>query len=178
MVSDTVIQPPRTMMEVFKSLPEGTRVQLIENNLVMSPAPLFRHQVIIDLIYPKLSIFVRRKKLGIAVTANTDVYLDRKNAYQPDILFISNERMHLIKEDGLYGAPDLVIEILSPSTAKYDQQKKKDVYERNGVQEYWIVDPKDNSTIGYSLQQGKYKVIFEGTGKIESQLLDWKHRFK
>jgi len=71
--------------------------------------------------------------LGTVRYAPYDVYLDDKNAFQPDILFVRKENMHLIEEDGLYGAPDLVIEILSPSNSKYDLKVKKEVYERYGV---------------------------------------------
>src|SRR5699024_9382959 len=102
-------KPPRTMMEVFQSLPEGTLVQLIENNLVMSPAPLDRHQKTLVEIHFQLHAFIREKGLGETRVASYDVYLDRKNAFQPDIIFISNERLSLIEEDGLRGAPDLVI---------------------------------------------------------------------
>lgn len=173
MGTSTAIQPPRTMMEVFNSLPEGTMVQLIENNIVMSPAPLDRHQVMINEIYPELSIFIKRKRLGTTRVAPYDVYLDRKNAYQPDICFISNAKLGLIKKDGLHGAPDLVIEILSPGTAKYDLTDKKDVYERCGVAELWFVDPADSSVTGYSLMEGEYQLFFSSTCKIESKLLDF-----
>ncbi len=165
------------MMEVFNSLPEGTRVQLIENNLVMSPAPLDRHQLIISEIFPHFAIHIKNRKIGTTRVAPYDVYLDKENAYQPDIIFISNERKHLIKTDGLHGAPDLIIEILSPSTAKYDIGDKKDVYERSGVTEYWIVDPADNSTTGYYLINDEYHEFFKGVGRIESKLLDWQCSF-
>src|SRR5699024_2227916 len=141
MSTDVITKPPRTMMGVFRSLPEGKLVQLIENNIVMSPAPKFQHQKILGDIYFQLQKFIKDKELGQVVMAPVDVYLGDKNAFQPDILFISNERKSRIEEDGLHGAPDLVIEILSPSTAKYDLEEKKDIYERFGVKEYWIVEP-------------------------------------
>jgi Uma2 family endonuclease len=165
-------------MEVFKTLPEGTLVQLIENNLVMSPEPLDRHQVIVIEVAAALHNFIKRTKKGTVRVAPYDVYLDKKNAFQPDIIFISNERLHRIKEDGLHGAPDLVIEILSPCTAKYDLDEKKDVYARNVVTEYWIVDPSDKSTTGFYVVQDEYQEFFKGAGLIESKLLDWKLDFE
>lgn len=177
MLTEATKHPPRTIMEVFESLPEGTRIQVIENNLIMSPAPIDKHQALIDEIYPELSIHVKRKKLGKTRVSASDVYLNKKNVYQPDIYFVSNERLHLLKANGLHGAPDLVIEILSPSTAKYDLQEKKDVYERSGVKEYWVVDPADNSTTGYYLVNDEYHEFFSGTGRIESKLLDWQVDF-
>jgi len=152
-------------------------VQLIENNLVMSPAPLDRHQLIISEIFPHFAIHIKNRKIGTTRVAPYDVYLDKENAYQPDIIYISNERKHLIKTDGLHGAPDLIIEILSPSTAKYDIGDKKDVYERSGVTEYWIIDPADNSATGYYLVNDEYHEFFKGTGRIESKLLDWQCSF-
>lgn len=165
--------PPRTLLQVYRSLPEGTLAQLIQNQIIISPAPLDRHQVIINEIYPELAIYVKKKKLGTTRVAPYDVYFDRQNAFQPDIIFIGNEQLHLIDKDGFYGAPELVIEVLSPSTAKYDLEDKKDIYERYGVKEYWIVDPADKNTVGYTLENGAFKKIFEGTGKMESKLLDW-----
>src|SRR5690625_1307514 len=153
----TAKRPPRTLMEVFKSLPEGTLVQLIENTLVMSPSPLDIHQKVLSDIHLSMGAFIKHHKLGEIRVATYDVYLDRKNAFQPDIVFISNERRDMIEEDGLHGPPDLVVEILSPTTAKYDLEEKKDVYERRGIQEYWIVDPATKSVQGFILnEEGQY----------------------
>ncbi|MCU0403249.1 MAG: Uma2 family endonuclease [Chitinophagaceae bacterium] len=120
---------------------------------------------------------LRKKKLGTTRVAPYDVYFYRQKTFQPDIIFIGNEQLHLIDKDGFYGAPELVIEVLSPSTAKYDLEDKKDIYERYGVKEYWIVDPADKNTVGYTLENGAFKKIFEGTGKMESKLLDWTIEF-
>jgi len=177
MVTETAIQPPRTMMEVFNSLPEGTRIQLIENNLVMSPAPLDRHAGIIFELTGELFDFIKKSKKGKVRIAPYDVYLDERNAFQPDIVYVSNERAHLIKPNGLHGAPDLIIEILSPSTEKYDLGEKKDVYEKSGVTEYWIINPEDNSTTGYYLVGDEYHEFFKGVGRIESKLLGWQCSF-
>ena len=168
-------KPPRTMMEVFRSLPEGTLVQLIENNIVMSPAPKFQHQEVLMKIISQLQPFIENNQLGQLVVAPVDVFLGNKNALQPDILFISNERKSLIEEDGLHGAPDLVVEILSPSTARFDLEEKKDVYERFGVKEYWIVEPASRSVQGYALVNNSFEEIPAGKGEIASKL--WGERF-
>ncbi len=177
MSTPAIITPPRTILQAYRSLPEGTMAQLIQNQIIRSPAPLDRHQRYIDEIYPALSIFVKKRKLGITRVAPYDVYFDRANAFQPDICFISKERMHLIKEDGMYGAPGLIIEILSPSTAHYDLNEKKAIYEQYGVQEYWIVNPEDNSVAGYHLENGKFLPLKTTDGKIESELLGWEVDF-
>src|SRR5438874_6042420 len=98
MSNEVMVRPPRTMLEVFKSLPEGTLVQLIENNLVMSPSPKDRHQEILAELSFQLIAYVRKERLGTVRFAPYDVYLDQKNAFQPDLIFISNANLYKIEE--------------------------------------------------------------------------------
>lgn len=177
MGASTLKRPPKTLLEVFKNLPEGTPAQLIKNNIVMSPSPLFRHQDILNVINNQLFNYAKKHDLGKVLVAPMDNYFDDENVFQPDILFVSNERLHVIEEDGLYGAPDLVIEILSPSTAKYDLEEKKDVYERSGVKEYWIIDPATKSVHGYFLTNGLFDEIANDKNIIRSRLLNTEFRF-
>ncbi|OHE61028.1 MAG: restriction endonuclease [Thermodesulfovibrio sp. RBG_19FT_COMBO_42_12] len=125
----------------YKLLPEGAPYQLIEGELIMTPAPSPYHQIISANLFKAISKIVDEKEIGLVIYSPIDVYLGEKNAFQPDIVFIKKERFEILKEDGIYGAPDLIIEILSPTTAYYDIKKKFKVYERHGVKEYWIVDP-------------------------------------
>lgn len=168
---DTMIKPPRTLLEVFRSLPEGTLVQLIQNEIIMSPAPSFYHQQILSDIQHELTTYVKKNKLGIIVASPVDVWLNNKNVYQPDLVFISSVQRHLIKADGFHAAPELIVEILSPSTAKYDLEEKKDVYEQYGVKEYIIINPADKTVTVYELKNGEFEVYFTGVAKIESKLL-------
>lgn len=101
-----------------------------------------------------------------------DVYFTEQNIYQPDILFISNERQHIIEDGKIDGAPDLIIEVLSKGTEKLDRITKKAVYEKCGVLEYWIVDPKTKSTNGCKLYKGKFIDIPSSMGTIPSVLLN------
>jgi Uma2 family endonuclease len=169
---ETMIRPPKTLLEVYKSLPEGTNAQLIENNLIMSPAPKDIHQKVLDKIYRRLGNFIEEKELGETRTAPYDVYLDEFNVYQPDIIFIASENISKINEDGLQGAPDMVIEILSSRTAKEDKGRKKNAYERCGVKEYWIVDPVTRKTMGFSLVNEAFISLASETGIIRSVLLN------
>ena len=173
----TVLKPPKTLLEVFQSLPEGTLCQLIHNELIMSPSPKDIHQKILGKIYKQLDDFVEENDLGETRVAPYDVYFDNKNVFQPDIIFIAKENLHLIKENGLYGAPDMVIEILSPSTEKYDKGPKKDIYEQYGVKEYWMVEPADKSVTGYSLQKNSFVPIAANTGMVQSLLLNYAFGF-
>ena len=167
-----ISSPPRTMIEVYKSLPEGTPVQLIENNIVMTPTPAYRHQEIQSDIIKALFLFLDKNPLGKLLVAPLDVYFNDENVLQPDIMFISNDKMDIIHNDGLHGSPDLIIEILSPSTAKYDLNQKKAVYECSGVKEYWIVDPENKEAQGYFMKNGIYGNALFLKSKIHFGLLD------
>ncbi len=168
----TMIRPPKTLLEVYKSLPEGTNVQLIENNLVILSPLKDIHQKVLDKIYRRLGNLIEEKVLGETRTAPYDVYLDEFNVYQPDIIFIAGKNIGKINEDGLHGAPDMVIEILSSRTAKEDKNRKKNVYERCGVKEYWIVDPVTKKTSGFSLVNEAFVTLASETGIIRSVLLN------
>ena len=129
----------------YFNLPEGSPYQLIEGELIMSPSPLTEHQIISKNLELIIYTHVKKNNLGLALNAPIDVYLNNKNAYQPDIIFISDKNKDIIKKHGIDGAPDLVIEILSPSNIYYDVRVKKDIYEKSGVIEYIIVDPRTKS---------------------------------
>lgn len=172
-----VITPPRTMLEIYESLPEGTPVQLIQNKLIMSPSPFTNHQQVLGKLYIDLKNFIDKHQFGEVLIAPYDVHLGRKNIFQPDLLVIGKEDLHKIRENGFYGAPDLVIEILSPSTAKYDKTEKKEVYEKYGVKEYWLVDPKTGGTEGFLLQNGKYESLGKGKQNIQLRIMDLQLKF-
>ncbi|MEP6584553.1 MAG: Uma2 family endonuclease [Ginsengibacter sp.] len=99
-----------------------------------------------------------------------DVHFSKQNILQPDILFIKNENLHKIKSSGLYGSPDLVIEILSPSTSHLDFEEKKLIYERYGVHEYFIVEPNSKSVASYFLKGGEYEEQESQYAKINSAI--------
>ena len=170
----TLIHPPKSMLEVWKSLPEGTLCQLINNKLIMSPSPQNLHQEVLNEINIEISIYLRKNNIGKVRIAPFDVHFSKQNILQPDILFIKNENLYKIKEKGLEGSPDLVIEILSPSTSQIDYEDKKSVYERFGVTEYFIVDPNSKSVDYYFLKNGEYEEQKSFTGKINSKILGTK----
>jgi Uma2 family endonuclease len=157
-------------------LPEGTRAELIDNSLYMSPAPTLSHQRIVILLATQLYNLAAKKNLGEVTTGPVDVFLDKENIFQPDVVFVAKENSAILHEDGIHGAPDLVIEILSPGSKKLDLTKKKDAYEKAGVKEYWIVEPLTKETIGYQLNMGTYALLKKETGKLSSAILN--HIFK
>ena len=166
----TALHPPRTILEVFEFLPEGTLCQLINNSLVLSPPTSVTHQRISKTIFRQLNAFIEENRLGEVLFAPLDIYLDERNVFQPDIIFISKKRLEIIGEK-IQEAPDLVIEILSRGTEKYDRGNKKAVYEKHGVKEYWIVDPVSKNVSGYQLRKNKFHELPGSKGLIESPLL-------
>lgn len=127
----------------FEKMPIGPPYyELINNRMVLEPSPEIQHQRSSLSLVKKLDDFVEAHALGLVLEAPMDVELDEDNVFQPDILFISNDRFDIIKDGRkIKGAPDLVIEILS-SNKKYDQEEKKYVYELHNVLEFWLVDVK------------------------------------
>ncbi len=178
MAVETAIHPPRTMLEVFKSLPEGTNIQLIENNLVMSPAPIPLHQWIIGEIFGELRSFFRKEKNGRVWISPSDLHLDDFNVYQPDLFVVlGTPPQRPGRKMEHRGILDLIVEVLSPSTARYDLHEKKEVYESFGVKEYWIINPEDYTATGYYLVNDEYHEFFKGEGVLESKLLNVKIEF-
>jgi Uma2 family endonuclease len=131
-------------------LPEGSPYQLVQGELLMSPSPTYEHQRVVAKLGTWLFQWVERLGLGEVIFAPMDVYLSETDVYQPDIVFVAQGRLKLTEEGKIEGAPDMVIEVLSPGTAYYDLRTKKDVYEAAGVREYWIVDPIQKSIEIYS----------------------------
>jgi Uma2 family endonuclease len=174
-----LISPPRTLMEVFKMLPEGTLAEIINNQLYMSPSPIGKHQRIVTRLTIQIGSFVESKKSGELLVSPFDVYLDEEaNVVQPDLIFVSRENLQIVDDDGvIHGVPDMLIEVLSPGNPDYDTKTKKDLYERFGVKEYWIVDPATKSTIGYTLAEKKYQKIDSVPGIINSLLLNYSFDF-
>jgi len=128
--------------EDYQSLPDdGRRYEIIDGELYVNAAPNTRHQRVSRRLVLALGAFVEAKHLGELFYAPYDVVFSEIDVVQPDIVFISAARLHLITTKNLQGAPDLAIEILSDSNRKYDEMIKKNRYELFGVSEYWIVDP-------------------------------------
>jgi Uma2 family endonuclease len=139
--------PPRSGMEVYMMLPEGTLAELINDTIYMSPTPNFSHQDVSGFLYTQMRNWVNESNSGVCVTAPMDVFFDDKNVLQPDILFILKENLGIVKDGKIKGSPDLIIEILSPGNKKHDTEIKKAIYEQFGVKEYFIADPETKEVI-------------------------------
>lgn len=130
----------RENLEHPKEYPNAERFEIIAGiRYELTPAPTIRHQKLITQIWYHLHLSCHPQ--GTFLVAPVDVHLDENNIFQPDVIFVSNENEAIIKETHIEGAPDLIVEILSPSTSVNDKSRKKTQYERHGVKEYWIADP-------------------------------------
>ena len=127
--------------EDYRKTPEDERYELLDGELVMTAAPNIAHQRISSRLERRLAVFVEERGLGEIFRAPTDVALSDTDVVQPDILFVPGDRSDIITADDVQGAPDLVVEVLSPTTAKRDWRDKLDLYSKHGVREFWLVDP-------------------------------------
>ncbi|MCY7330240.1 MAG: Uma2 family endonuclease [Saprospiraceae bacterium] len=158
-------------------IPEGDTgiYELLNGEIGRRSSPNTPHQRIALILIRHLDRYNEEKKLGELFFAPYDVYLDEYNAgIQPDILFVSNERNFVIRDNnGIVGAPDLVIEILSKGTAAKDRGVKKDIYEQFAVREYWIVDPQARSIEVYQMDNDRYRLrsFAAEEGTIKSAVL-------
>jgi Uma2 family endonuclease len=144
----------RATVEDYERLPEGAPYQLIAGELIMTPSPTPFHQSIIYRLILALGNCVKQKRLGVLLQSPIDVHLSDEDVYQPDLIFIRADRARGIRKDKLRVIPDLVVEVLSPSTGYYDLTRKKEMYCTSGVEEYWIVNP-EAETIEIMVKRGE-----------------------
>ena len=131
----------------YAATPEGERWELIDGVLYhMAAAPNIRHQTVSLVLGALIDRHVMPLLLGLLYRAPCAVFLLGESAVEPDLLYISASRRHIVADRGCEGAPDLVVEILSPSNRGHDLAVKRELYARHGVPEYWIIDP-DRETL-------------------------------
>lgn len=155
-------------------LPEDKRYEIIDGELLIAPAPRPFHQIVSARIEDPLRHFVEERGLGIVIYAPCDVYLSLHNIVQPDILFIASDRLGIVEEKYIRGAPDLVVEVISPADPDRDRQLKRKLYSQYGVREYWAADP-EAKTIEVLNRREATLVPFQtfaGDDRLASPLLE------
>lgn len=161
-MTTTVLLEKRMKWEEFREMEvdDDKAVYELLNGFVVkrSPPPL-AHQSTLGNLVVEFSTFLRANPVGKFFSGPLDVYFDDFNAFVPDLVFISNERNFLI-EDGDYvrGAPDLLVEILSPGTFRTDRADKKDICERFAVREFWLIDPLNKTVEIYVMHENAYRL--------------------
>jgi Uma2 family endonuclease len=166
------LAPPHTLAE-YLTMPEGPPYYEFINGVAhFMPSPSMLHQECLLNLALEMKMYVRQHKLGRVFISPLDVYLSDEEYYQPDMLYVSNERKHILQER-IHGAPDLVVEVLSPSNGYKDLTHKKRMYEEFGVREYWILDPLEkavevlfNTENGFQISSKAYS-----KGSVQSQIL-------
>jgi len=164
---------PRLTYEDFRQLPDdGKRYELIQGRVHLSPAPSIRHQFVAGNLDRSLGPFVVKNHLGELLVTPLDVRLSEDTALQPDLVFVSKQRLEIILENFIVGAPDLVVEILSPATAAHDRATKLNLYAEARAPEVWLMDPLAKTVEVLKLQGNKYLVdsIFAGRQTFTSSL--------
>ena len=152
---------------------DGFQYEIIEGVMKMTPAPFDNHQAVILRLAQHMANYLDKNPIGIVRTSPRDVKLDDNLTYQPDILYISKEKLNINKRNYVDGSPDFIIEVISKGTLRYDLGKKFDDYEKYGVREYWIINP-DCIAMSefYYLANGKYEQFESEDNIIKSKIIE------
>ena len=174
--ADWVPGPPQGSWtyEVYAGLPDdGHRYEIVNGVLVMAPAPDLGHQSIVLRLSYYLFAHAELAGLGRVFAGPVDVELGSKNVFQPDVVVILNAHLDRMTQKKIIGAPDLVVEVASPSTAAYDRLTKYERYAHAGITEYWIVKPTTRTVEVLVLEHGEYRSlgIFHGQQTLPSRVV-------
>ncbi len=147
--------------------------ELLDGELVQKAVPSPRHQKVLAELYDVVKAHVKANQLGTVLFAPVDVFLNEYNAPQPDLVFVSKARESLITNDGIMGAPDLVVEIISPSSLRRDRFDKMRIFKRFALPEVWLIDPANRSVEVYTLAETEYDLFSFAaeTGEVTSKAL-------
>jgi Uma2 family endonuclease len=146
--------------EEYRLMPDdGKRYEVLEGELLMSPAPERWHQGIASNLHSILRQYLEKNRIGVVYMAPCDVYFDDFNVAQPDLIFVSKARKRTLVKEGIVGAPDLLVEIYSPGTVQRDLKKRR-IYAAHGVIEYWFVDGRNNTVEVYYFKKDREKPAF------------------
>jgi Uma2 family endonuclease len=138
--------------------PDRNRYEIVDGELFVSPAAKTLHQIIVVNLLTILNLYIRQRRLGRVLAAPYDVVFALGTVLEPDVLFVSNARLHYIGEDNLSGPPDLAVEVISESTRRLDREVKLKQYALYEVSEYWLVGPEGNSVEVFRLKEEGYEL--------------------
>jgi len=163
----------RWTYEEYYKLEDDQRYEIIDGQLLMAPAPDTSHQDWLGDLYSLLRSFVKKNKLGRLFFAPVDVVLDAENTVQPDLVFVAAKNAGIIQTRAIFGTPDLLVEVISPSSRRRDHSEKMELYARFGVKEYWIGNASKRSLEIHTLKEGRYELhcAVEAKGKLSSLVL-------
>jgi Uma2 family endonuclease len=154
------VLPGKLGYEDFWSVPDdGNRYEIIDGKLYVTPAPGMPHQIVSNRLQFFLNRHIEGKRLGHVFSAPTAVILGAHRQVQPDLVFLGKDRLRAVSQKEIQGAPDLAVEILSPTTKKTDRLIKASAYADSGISWYWIVDPDAQTLEEYRLAAGRYELV-------------------
>lgn len=141
--------------EAYANIPfDGRRHEIIAGEHFVNPAPSLYHQEVSRHLQYQLITLIELRRLGVVINAPVDVQLTDLDIVQPDLVVVTRERKHILTPTKVKGVPDLIVEILSPSNPEHDLRTKRDLYQRCGVPEYWIVFPDEHQILQLTLGDG------------------------
>ncbi|MBL8879195.1 MAG: Uma2 family endonuclease [Phycisphaerales bacterium] len=144
--------------------PDGKRYETLEGSLFMSPSPTSGHQVIVGNLHWELRTFVQSRHLGKVLLSLLDVELEDFTVVEPDLIFITERNAAIIQESHVRGVPDLLVEVVSPTSRNRDLREKRNIYARVGVPHDWIVDIEERVIWELALTDGAYALASEARG--------------
>lgn len=170
---ETVISNTKVSVSTFREMlfddDDNYYYEIINGEMIQKSAPTPMHQRICRRLVIILDRFITEKKSGEVFQSPIDVYLDEYNKSQPDLVYVSNEKKAIITKDGIIGVPDLIIEIISPTSFTRDRIEKKNLYERLGVSEFWLVDPQNGAMEIYTIKNNLYE-LYSAATLLEGEL--------
>jgi len=176
---ETVISNTRVSVREFREMlfddSDDYYYEIIEGEMIQKSAPTPMHQRICRKVMVILDKFINEKKAGEVLQSPIDVYLDDYNKPQPDLVYISNENKEIVTGNGIIGIPDLIIEVISPSSIIRDRIEKRNLYEKKGVKEFWLIDPEYKAIEIYTIQNNRYELLSAATileGELTSSLFE------
>jgi len=147
-----MIHPVKFTVDDLDNFPEdGKRREIVEGELYVSLSPSRHHQRILRRLTFGVESYLQQNPIGEIFFAPFDVRFSLNDGVQPDLIYVANERAERVTDRGVYGSPDWVVEILSPSNRDYDLQTKRRMYQKYAVQLYWVIDPADQCVYAWNL---------------------------
>lgn len=177
----TVTQPAETAvarrrltaadLDSVHVLHEGDRVDLIDGEMYVTPAPDANHQAVLSNLDWLIQRWVRERQAGKLYFSPFAVHLSEHDVVQPDLVYLTAARTSLVRRRGVFGAPDLIVEALSPSTRGLDLGERRALYERAGVREYWVADPAAGTIAQHVLTDGRFAEVAAEDGLLHCVVL-------
>lgn len=176
---ETVISNMKVSVTEFRKMlfddNDNYYYEIINGEMIQKSAPAPIHQEVSRNLLFVLETYNRQHKKGSIFYAPIDVYLDEYNKPQPDLVFVTNEKKAIITNDGIMGIPDVIIEIISPTSIIRDRVEKKNLYEKMSVPEFWLIDPQYEAIEIYKLHNNRYELLSAATtleGELKSALFE------